>query len=288
MYRRPFTTQDAYVRGFTHSALKHGVEVGTIQRLHYGVYLDGPEPATRIERALALLVATNGVASGGLAGVLHELDSAVVVGAVVTARSGRYSGRQGVSHAQIDEEEVVLVDGYPCTNSLRTLVDLATTLDDVAWEQALESALRKEHVAVTQLASISQVRGAERIRRVLALRPHDAPPTESLLETLMVQLIRTDPRLPTPKRQVVVRNESGRFVARVDLAWPDRGIFLELDGQHHAGQPVYDANRQTAVVAAKAWLPGRFTWHEVTRAPKATLWRLGELFEQASQLRRPA
>jgi very-short-patch-repair endonuclease len=104
----------------------------------------------------------------------------------------------------------------------------------------------------------------------------------------MVQLIRTESSLPAPSRQVVVLNKWDRFVARVDLAWPEFGIFLELDGQHHKGQPVYDANRQTAVVAAKAWLPGRFTWHEVTRAPKPTLWRLMELFEQASHLRRPA
>ena len=64
----------------------------------------------------------------------------------------------------------------------------------------------------------------------------------------MVQLARLVPDLPDPVRQFVVRDEDGNFVARVDLCWPDLGLFIELDGQQHKGQPVYDANRETAVV----------------------------------------
>jgi very-short-patch-repair endonuclease len=63
----------------------------------------------------------------------------------------------------------------------------------------------------------------------------------------------------------------------VDLAWPELGVLIELDGQHHLGQPVYDARRETAVVAATHWLPARFTWHEVTRVSKPTLRRLLEI-----------
>jgi hypothetical protein len=59
-----------------------------------------------------------------------------------------------------------------------------------------------------------------------------------LLETLALQLARTVPGLGEPTRQLVVRGADGAFVARVDLAWPDDSFFLELDGQHHAGQPV--------------------------------------------------
>jgi very-short-patch-repair endonuclease len=93
----------------------------------------------------------------------------------------------------------------------------------------------------------------------------------------MVQLIRSDSTLPSPTRQVEVRNEFGDFVARVDLAYPSLGVFLELDGQHHQDQPVYDAVRQTAVVAAKKWLPGRFTWDDITRRRRLTLHRLRQL-----------
>src|SRR5439155_25335765 len=77
----------------------------------------------------------------------------------------------------------------------------------------------------------------------------------------------------------------GQFVARVDLAWPKLGLFIELDGEHHAGQPVYDARRETAVVAATGWLCGRFTWSEVVRIPRTTARRLAALVEQTH--RRP-
>jgi very-short-patch-repair endonuclease len=77
-----------------------------------------------------------------------------------------------------------------------------------------------------------------------------------------------------------VYDEFGQFVARVDLAWPELNLFIELDGQHHLGQPVYDARRQTAVTAATGWLCGRFTWDEVTRYPVSTAKRLAALAAQ--------
>ena len=162
--------------------------------------------------------------------------------------------------------------GLPCTNGVRTLADLATSLSDAVWEQALESALRK------RLASLETVTGNH---SVLARRPAGAPPTESLLETLMVQLIRTVPDLPEPVRQL--RIEAAH--ARLDLAWPQLGLFVELDGQHHKDQPVYDARRETAVVAATGWLCGRFTWTEVVHTPHSTARRVAALAEQAR--RRP-
>ena len=116
-------------------------------------------------------------------------------------------------------------------------------------------------------------------RRVLGRRPAGAPPTESLLETLMVQLARTVRGLPEPVRQLQIGH------ARLDLAWPQLGLFVELDGQHHKDQPVYDARRETAVVAATGWLCGRFTWTEVVHMPNTTSRRLAEVAEQAR--RRP-
>ena len=180
---------------------------------------------------------------------------------------------------------MITVQGIRCTDGLQTLADLAGVLDDLVWEQALESALRKELTTIEDLEHVANAPGTARIRRVLASRPAGAPPTESLLETLTVQLARHVPGLGEPTRQLVVESRHGRFVARVDLAWPELGLFIELDGEHHKGQPVYDASRETAVVAATAWLCGRFTWTEVTRHRRHTIRRLAELAEQAH--RRP-
>ncbi len=270
--RRLFTTADAVAGGLTLSALKWGQARGRWRRVRRGVYAEGPEEPTALDHAVAEVMARGAVASGGLAGVLHGLDGVDLDGHPVRRRS-------------LPDDRVVEVEGVRCTDAWQTVVDLAATLDDLRWEQALESALRTARVSIAALErslpalSRARVPGTARIRRVLDLRPEGAPPTESLLETLMVQLVRTVPGLPDPVRQMTIGS------ARVDLAWPDLGLFVELDGQQHLGQPLYDARRETAVVAATGWLCGRFTWFEVARLPTSTGRRLAELAEQAR--RRP-
>jgi very-short-patch-repair endonuclease len=101
----------------------------------------------------------------------------------------------------------------------------------------------------------------------------------------MIQLARQVPGLPAPERQWRVCNGCGEVFAELDLAWPDIGLFIELDGQQHKGQAVYDARRETAVVAATGWFCGRFTWREVVYLPVSTLRRLVDLVQQAR--RRP-
>jgi hypothetical protein len=199
MFRRPFTAQDAYETGRTHSALKHAVAKGVLQRLGRNIYIEGSDPPLPIERAIGTVLAVNGVASGTLAGLLWGLDSVELRGQVVTIPTNRSTRLASVRRADIPKSQIVKVAGISCTNGLQTMIDLASALDDLHWEQALESALRRRLVTIDEVNDVRDVRGARRLRRVLALRPPDAPPTESLLETLMVQLIRSEPQLPIPE-----------------------------------------------------------------------------------------
>ena len=262
--RRLFTT--AEIRA-TPDALRWAVEKKRLTSVGRGVYVVGPEPPTPLDEARAAVLRSKGEARGNLAGVLHGLDG-VRLGGRPTRRD------------RLSPDHVVELDGIRCADGLNTLLDLAALLDDRTWEQAMESALRKH---LTTIDALAQTRSA-RIRRVLALRPPGAPPTESLLETLMVQLGRGVPDLGDFVRQHEVRDEHGILIARLDLSRPDIGFFIELDGQHHEDQPVYDASRETAVVAATGWLPGRFTWTEVTRYPVSTRRRLAAIVAQARRV----
>lgn len=258
--RHLFTVAES---GLSYHALIWGEQTGKWRRVQQGVYAEGPEPVTQLDRARAQVIASGSPARGGLAGVLLELDSVQL--------DGRPTRRN-----PIDPRHVTVVAGLLCADAWQTLLDLAAQLDDDTWEQALESALRKRLVRFSDFDGLPRnVPGVRRIRRVLERRG-DVPPTESLLETLMVQAIRRA-GLPDPVRQFVVTTHDGAFVARVDLCWPDLGIFLELDGQQHKGQPVYDANRQTRVVTATGWLVGRYTWREVMHTPRTCERRLKEL-----------
>jgi hypothetical protein len=276
--RRLFTVKEAANRGLTRSTLRWGERRGRWRRIACGVYAEGADEPNALDLARARVLASGGVASGRLAALLHGLDA-------IDGPDNRLLRQRCLPPARIG-----VIEGLRCTDGLQTVVDLAADLDDVTWERALESALRKRLTSLQAIESAlrelgrSRTPGVRRIRRVLAVRGA-GPATESLLETLMVQLVRGIASLPEPTRQHEVFDSAGTFVARVDLSWPELGLFIELDGQHHEGQPVYDARRETAVVAATGWLPGRFTWHEVVRVPKTTARRLAALAEQAR--RRP-
>jgi hypothetical protein len=262
--RRLFTVASA---GLTSDALRWGERTGRWRRVRRSVYAEGPEDPTPLDRARARVLAADGVARGALAGVLHRLDAVALDDRPMRRR------QRGC---------VVDIDGIPCADVLTTLVDLAVLLDDDRWEQALESALRRRLVTIDELVEVPRrTHGKPLIERVLGRRPPGAPPTESLLETLALQLAR--PVLGEPVRQRVVTWPDGTFVARVDLSWPALGVFFELDGQHHEGQPVYDARRETAVVAATGWLPGRFTWHEIVHVPRTTQRRFAQLRDRATE-----
>jgi hypothetical protein len=277
--------------GMTVGQLRWGVQQGRFRWVRRDVYLIGPDDPTPLDRALAVAVVTDGVSSGSLAGVLLGLDGIALRGADVSVGPSQSHFRGRVRRRDLDPERITEVGGFRCTDALQTLIDLSAEVTEDTWEQALESALRKKLVTIErieeELPRLAGRRGVRTMRAVLARRPKGAPPTGSILETKMIQLARTIPWLGEPIRQYEVRNEFGEFVAFVDLAWPWIGLFIELDGEQHLDQPRYDARRETAVIAATGWIPGRFTWTEVTRIPTTTARRLEAVAVQARR-RHPA
>ena len=280
--RELFTTRQARARGVSEDRLRAAERAGRWRRVIRGVYVEGPAEPSALDRARAVVVATGGVATGDLAGVLLGLEGVALTRGEVTVDPSSSGRRPGVRRRRLDPDTLVTAGGVPCTGALQTLADLAATVDDDLWEQALESALRCRLVTVDEVEAAAMGRAARgRVRRVLDRRGRDARPTESLLETLAVQLARRVEGLGPPVRQLEVRNTHGALIARVDLAWPELGLFVEIDGLHHLDQPLYDARRETAVVAATGWLCARFTWAEVVGRPGATVRRLAAIVEQA-------
>jgi very-short-patch-repair endonuclease len=67
-----------------------------------------------------------------------------------------------------------------------------------------------------------------------------------------VRLLLVDGGLPQPVAQHVVCDAFGRFIARVDMAYPKKRIALEHDGDHHRSRSVYqsDVRRRNALTDA--------------------------------------
>ncbi|MFG2057779.1 endonuclease domain-containing protein [Micromonospora sp. NPDC048930] len=110
--------------------------------------------------------------------------------------------------------------------------------------------------------------GISLLREVLALAE---PLGESPMETRL-RLLLLDAGLGPLNAQHDVLDARGRFVGRVDLAWPALRVAVEYDGDHHRERAHFrqDVARLNALRAA-GWLVLRFTADDVLRHPRATI-----------------
>jgi hypothetical protein len=166
-------------------------------------------------------------------------------------------------------------------------MDLADELDDVTWEWMLESVLRQGFATMSAILDEERRRsrlrwaGSARVRRVLALRPPGARPTDSRLETEFIQLIRPVPQIPEPERQRPVFRH-GRIVARMDVAYAEVEAYTEVHGGQHRQSLPYDANRETMIAATTGWLASEVTAREIRKTPRPTIRRMIEFIATAA------
>ena len=97
-------------------------------------------------------------------------------------------------------------------------------------------------------------------RRILPVADGKAgSPMESVLRWLIHEA-----GLPRPVLQYVIRDGLGRFLAQVDLAWPEHRVVVEFDGNVHRDRRVFveDLRRQNGIVLAD-WRVLRFSSADV-------------------------
>lgn len=204
--------------------------------------------------------------------------------------------RLGLPHRSGDlaDFEVTEVEGLRATDPTRTLGDLGAVCDVDTVERALESALRRGITSVSRLecrcAALGRKgrAGTKVLRAAMARRADQASPTESDLETLYLQVLR-DHGVPLPERQYRVVHH-GRFLGRLDMAYPPAKVFVELDGwASHSSRQAFHHDRlsQNDFVAA-GWSPLRFTWRDVHDRPAETAERTLEVLTRAPDRRAAA
>ncbi|HZP29935.1 MAG TPA: DUF559 domain-containing protein, partial [Acidimicrobiia bacterium] len=223
---------------------------------------------------LAAVLAVGGMAavSHRAAADLHGLWTSQPPAIEITTTEKLSPDLEGVTvHriADLHERWITEVDGIPCTTAARTLVDLGAVMPDEVVAKCLDRALGRGLVGVDSVkAALDAVarRGRSGVgvaRRVL--EPHLASePVAGVFEARMARLLAAE-GLPPAVPEYEVWTDAGAFVARVDFAYRELRLAIEVDGfAAHSSVDAFrrDRARQNGLVAA-GWTVLRFTWPEV-------------------------
>jgi very-short-patch-repair endonuclease len=156
------------------------------------------------------------------------------------------------------------------TSPSRTWIDLAVILPPAALLAVTDQMLARGFPADEFPAILRRSagrRGVVTARRVVECGDCLAgSPMESVLRWLVHEA-----GLSRPVLRHVVR-AGGRFLGRVDLAWPHRRVIVEFDGNVHRDRRVFvdDVRRQNGLVLA-GWTVLRFTSADVLGRPEHVL-----------------
>ena len=262
------------------------------RRVARGAYADAELPDTHGLRiaAAGLLLPPAAVVAGRSAAWLLGLHDAAGPGSaveVLVPREHRFGpvGGLRVRQGSVDAADVVTVRGLRHTGPLRTACDVAR------WETTAEAVVLLDLALARGVVSLPDVRGrvaalptgpgSRAARRAVELADGRAEsPQES--RTRVVLALAGLHLVP----QHDVRDDAGRWLARVDLALPELQIAVEYDGAWHdeRGQFARDRRRLNRLTEA-GWLVLHLTAADLRR-PDEVVARVRALV--AARARRPA
>jgi hypothetical protein len=184
--------------------------------------------------------------------------------------------------------EQTVVDGIPVTTPARTAFDLGRR--DVGRKDSLLSAVKRldalgQATGVTASDVMALVRlhrgarGMKQLREALALMDAGA---ESPQETA-TRLALIDGRLPVPETQIIVCDEWGVIVARIDMGWREWCVGVEFDGAQHWTDPLQrskDIDR-AAELARLGWVIIRVSYEMLHNRPEVVIERVRQALRTA-------
>lgn len=277
------TRTELLAAGRSRHQILWAVRSGELIPAHRGVYRVAAAPRTWHQR---VLVAVHAAGSGALAShrsasALWGLDGSTQgVPEVVTPRHLRsWAVDLGRRHESKDLHlaDPTVRSAIPCTGVTRTLVDLGAVVPAELVQKAIDDAIRRHlctwddlHHALA-MHSRQGRNGVGPLRMILEECYGTVVP-DSHFNRLVERLIVAD-GLPQPTAEHVVRDDSGREIGRVDLAFEPQLVGLELDSRRHhlsAAAFEHDRARQNRL-ELQGWMILRYTWRHYTQNPQQIL-----------------
>lgn len=233
-------------------------------------------PETWHQSVLAASLAVDGVVSHRSAAELWGLIQPAGYAEVsVSGNVNRTVRPPAIVHRIIDLHPDLAVDrqGFRLTDPVRTVIDLGLV---VPWWSVRFAIGKGLSTRAFDLSAVKGLRdalgrpgrnGTGIVRDLLDGNLLMMGKEESELEKRFTALTRRF-GLPAFSLQHEVW-ESGRFVARIDAAYPELKLAVEVDGfEHHSSPDAFqrDRTRQNRLVAL-GWTVLRFTWNDVVKHP---------------------
>jgi very-short-patch-repair endonuclease len=263
------TRKQLLALGFGRRSIQHRVERGRLFPVSLGVYAVG-WPALNQKRRWMAAVAAGGegaVLSHRSAAALWEFGSQGKGKIDVSVQRRCELRRPGIRFhgpPSLRAENLLRRDDIPVTSPIQTLVDLATGLDAVPLERAVNDADKRGLVDPDTLREhLSSYNGQPGVRLLrFVLDKLFFQLSDSDLEIYFRRIVR-GAKLPMP----LSKQRVNRF--EVDFFWPDLGLVVETDGLRYHRTPTAqtrDARRDRAHIIA-GMTPLRFTHYEVRYEP---------------------
>ncbi|MEJ3748904.1 DUF559 domain-containing protein [Actinomycetes bacterium KLBMP 9797] len=273
----PFRARDAVAEGLLTRRMLDGP---LWQRMLPGVYIHIDafrEADHRTWCDAAALLLPSGGAIGGLSAAYlwgaNLVDAHTPVTLIVPRQATLHRHpRLRPMRSSLPPSDIARFGGHPVTTPLRTAFDVGRHLPRTEAVVAVDTLLGRRVVKLPKLVDYAAGHagwpGIPQLREVLALaEPLTESPMESRLRLLLI-----DAGLPRPVAQHDIRDAKGRFVARVDLAYPRLRIAIEYEGDHHRERVHFqqDVHRLNAL-RGLGWLVLRFTAEDVLRNAERTV-----------------
>lgn len=206
----------------------------------------------------------------------------------IDGKTGRREAGIRQHRGSIIEGDIVERNGLAVVSATRAALEI-TTLADVEHSMVeIDDLLHRGLTNPEKLASRFELMNSwpDTLRTDLILRLVDGR-SESVGETRTRYLCWAY-GLPAPIPNYAIRDREGRVIARVDLAWPQLGLFLEFDGTIKYGALLRDGEsakdvimreqrREELICQVTGWRCIRVVWADLYR-PAQTAARIRALF----------
>lgn len=278
------TRAQARACGMSNSMIARRVDQGLLTALLDEVFLVAGVPLGFRQKVTAtqMRLGNRGAMSHETAALVHgfeEFKTPVVVEASI-ATDLRCPAPWLRLHRvrQLEDCDIEVVDAFRVTTPARTLFDLAGILDPDALEHAADFVLRRRLATVRRLRwTVDRLEGKGRagckaLRTIVEERDPSQPVPESKLERLLLRLLE-GAGVERPEVQYEVRDDDGRFIARVDFAFPGVKLAIEADGRdYHYGHARWEQDlRRRSRLGAAGWRVIHITWQRLREDPQGVI-----------------